>query len=203
MKFRGQDYGKSEFRKRELNIDAIKFPTDTTLKAIFTPSIPEDNSGFWSGKPNKQSAIARNYQQLAKASQKGDKKEFPDKFPLGTVPPVSGITANNETLTPFGEIVYLRWALDFTSKKNSSKRDTVVEENLLDVKNLLKASAKAAAEAKNKEAEKPEGDAEKKALMQVTVDPYYVPKGPEDNTLIFESRFESGNLASALKVKDK
>jgi len=59
----------------------------------------------------------------------------------------------------------LRWALDFTSKKNSSKRDTVVEENLLDVKNLLKASAKAAAEAKNKEAEKTEADTEKKALM--------------------------------------
>ena len=31
---------------------------------------------------------------------------------------------------------------------------------------------------------------------------FYTKKGPEDNTLIFESRFESGNLAAATKVSD-
>lgn len=31
-------------------------------------------------------------------------------------------------------------------------------------------------------------------------DPYYTKKSPEDNTLIFESRFESGNLCLATKV---
>ena len=31
---------------------------------------------------------------------------------------------------------------------------------------------------------------------------YYKPTGPDDNTLIFESRFESGNLLAAIKVSD-
>jgi hypothetical protein len=51
MKFRGQDYGKSEFRRREQNVDAIKFPEGTTLKTIFTPTPAEDPNAinFWSG----------------------------------------------------------------------------------------------------------------------------------------------------------
>merc|ERR1719335_1342914 len=32
--------------------------------------------------------------------------------------------------------------------------------------------------------------------------PFYVPGGPEDHTLVFESRFESGNLRRAVKVYD-
>ena len=31
---------------------------------------------------------------------------------------------------------------------------------------------------------------------------YYVPEGPQDKTLIFESRFETGNLLAAMKVSD-
>ena len=31
---------------------------------------------------------------------------------------------------------------------------------------------------------------------------YYKPKGPDDKTLIFESRFESGNLLAAIKLSD-
>ena len=38
--------------------------------------------------------------------------------------------------------------------------------------------------------------------MKVNVEPFYQRKNPEDNTLIFESRFESGNLAAATKVND-
>jgi hypothetical protein len=72
----------------------------------------------------------------------------------------------------------------------------------LDVKKLLKASAAAAAEEKKPKVEGAEGE-EKKAFMQVNVEPYYTHKSPEDQTLIFESRFESGNLASALKMKEK
>jgi hypothetical protein len=37
----------------------------------------------------------------------------------------------------------LKSALDFKDKSKQSKRDTVLEENLLDVKNLLKNSAMA------------------------------------------------------------
>jgi hypothetical protein len=31
---------------------------------------------------------------------------------------------------------------------------------------------------------------------------YYTPKSPADQTLVFESRFESGNLSMAVKVSD-
>ena len=34
------------------------------------------------------------------------------------------------------------------------------------------------------------------------IEPYYKRKNEEDKTLIFESRFESGNLAVAAKVSD-
>jgi hypothetical protein len=84
--------------------------------------------------------------------------------------------------TPFGELVYLRWPLDFSNKNKNSKRDSIVEENLLDVKKLLKASAAAAAEEKKPKVEGPEGE-EKKAFMQVNVEPYYTYKSPEDQTL--------------------
>lgn len=32
--------------------------------------------------------------------------------------------------------------------------------------------------------------------------PYYIPNTQEDKTLVFESRFESGNLAMAYKLSD-
>lgn len=35
-----------------------------------------------------------------------------------------------------------------------------------------------------------------------TLNPYYKLKGPNDNTLVFESRFESGNLRRAVKIND-
>ena len=31
--------------------------------------------------------------------------------------------------------------------------------------------------------------------------PYYTPTSPDDHTLVFESRFESGNLCLAIKVQ--
>lgn len=34
------------------------------------------------------------------------------------------------------------------------------------------------------------------------LEPYYVPKDSEDKTLVFESRFESGNLYTVLKVTE-
>jgi cytosolic carboxypeptidase protein 2/3 len=41
---------------------------------------------------------------------------------------------------------------------------------------------------------------EKKVLVKVNVEPYYTHKSPTDTTIVFESRFESGNLAAACKV---
>jgi hypothetical protein len=49
------------------------------------------------------------------------------------------VLENNQTLC--GEIVYLKHLLEFKDKKKETKRDTVLEENLLDVKRLLKNSA--------------------------------------------------------------
>jgi hypothetical protein len=72
-----------------------------------------------------------------------------------------------------------------------------LEENLLDVKRLLKNSAISQA---NKQDNQTEG--EKKALLKVNVDPFYIPKDENDKTIVFESRFESGNLAAAVKVSD-
>ena len=37
---------------------------------------------------------------------------------------------------------------------------------------------------------------------EANIPPYYVPTGPDDQTLVFESRFESGNLGLAIKLSD-
>jgi len=37
----------------------------------------------------------------------------------------------------------------------------------------------------------------------VNIDSFYTRKSPKDQTLIFESRFESGNLAAAVKVDER
>ena len=47
------------------------------------------------------------------------------------------------------------------------------------------------------------GEDKNQPLIEMSsVSPYYKPIGLTDSTLIFESRFESGNLFSALKVSD-
>lgn len=71
---------------------------------------------------------------------------------------------------------------------------------MLDVKRLLKNSSFSAVNSR------PDGDSEsgeKKTLVKVNVEPFYVRKNDEDHTIIFESRFESGNLAAALKVNNQ
>ena len=42
----------------------------------------------------------------------------------------------------------------------------------------------------------------KQSLKEILA-PFYKPTSPEDKTLIFESRFESGNLCMALKIHDQ
>ena len=74
-------------------------------------------------------------------------------------------------------------------------RDEVLDENLLDVKNLLKnATSSQAAHGKQ--------PGQKSLVNMAGIDPFYVKKDKFDKTLIFESRFESGNLGAALKVND-
>ena len=39
-------------------------------------------------------------------------------------------------------------------------------------------------------------------LVQMPPQQFYKPTGPDDKTLVFESRFESGNLLAAIKVSE-
>ncbi len=53
--------------------------------------------------------------------------------------------------------------------------------------------------------DRPKSGFEEECIYQCVYDknltgPYYTPKGLEDTTLVFESRFESGNLATAIKT---
>lgn len=41
-----------------------------------------------------------------------------------------------------------------------------------------------------------------KKKSELPPEPYYFPKSADDQTLVFESRFETGNLLAALKVSD-
>ena len=101
-------------------------------------------------------------------------------------------------MTREGELVYQRFPIDFKALTKQSKRDIVLEENLLDVKKLLKSSNMAQAT----QSKENEADPEKKQLVKVNLEPFYKSKGPNDTTLVFESRFESGNLAAVTKVGD-
>ena len=101
--------------------------------------------------------------------------------------------------TQFGELVFLRAQLNFTTKVKSpgDKKDEVLEENLLDVKRLLKSSTSNQTKGENGQV------ISKKGLVNlVGVEPFYKKKDQFDKTMIFESRFESGNLAATLKVTD-
>lgn len=48
-----------------------------------------------------------------------------------------------------------------------------------------------------------ESDADTTQIKEPVVPPYYTVVSPEDRTLVFESRFESGNIALAMKVVEK
>lgn len=64
------------------------------------------------------------------------------------------------------------------------------------MKNLLKNSSTSGTNAL-----KQTGNKGSKGLVNMDgINPFYTKKSSNDKTLIFESRFESGNLAAALKV---
>ena len=46
------------------------------------------------------------------------------------------------------------------------------------------------------------GKTNMKKKSELPPTPFYIPSGPEDKTLIFESRFETGNLLAAMKISD-
>jgi hypothetical protein len=65
------------------------------------------------------------------------------EFPEGvTLKSIFHILEGEERRTEFGEIVFLRHALDFSVKQTQpgSKKDEVLEENMIDVRRILKNS---------------------------------------------------------------
>ena len=84
------------------------------------------------------------------------------------------------------QIVYNRFHSPFGAAPNSAYQILRGEVNpmtqLINVKELL--------------------SSEPSAASSQMVLPYYTPTDSNDRTLVFESRFESGNLAMAIKVSD-
>lgn len=168
-KFRGADGGRSKFREEASKIEKIEFPEGVTMKKIFKVIKQEPEEPVATGA------------QGTSAAGEGTQVRRPAE------------------LTAFGELVYLRNGnKDFLGGQKGAAqegRDEVLDENLLDVKNLLKnATSSQAAHGKQPG---------QKALVNMQgIEAYYVKKDRFDKTLVFESRFESGNLAAALKVSD-
>jgi len=72
-------------------------------------------------------------------------------------------------------------------------RDDYFLTELYNVKTLLKRNEK-------NEDSKGEFGRTKGVIQKDNIEPYYKPTSSEDSTLVFESRFESGNLCMAIKV---
>lgn len=112
-KFRGIDHGRSKFREEASKIEKIALPEGITMKKIFKIINQKEEDA----------------QQETNTNQPTDEESKKKQEPL---------------LTAFGEVVYQRSGQkDFISKQKSfmhEQKDEVLEENLLDVKNLLKFS---------------------------------------------------------------
>jgi hypothetical protein len=66
--------------------------------------------------------------------------EFPESVTLKGIFTPPAESGPEERKTAYGEIVYTRYALDFSVKNHQAglKKDEVLEENLLDVRRILK-----------------------------------------------------------------
>eukprot|EP00347_Sterkiella_histriomuscorum_P004799 403359053 len=131
--------------------------------------------------------------------------QFPDSTSLKSIfIPLN--ESEDKNVTSFGELVYMRSAaIDFSNKikEPGQKKDEVLEENLIDVRRILKNSTQNKAQENMNQIKDQNPNQRKVGLVSLHgVDQYYKKKDQFDKTLIFESRFESGNLASALKVND-
>ena len=164
-KFRGMDYGRSKFREEASKIEKINFPDGITIRKLFTVLKQSNSEALFDENAN----------------------DAKPREPL---------------MTAFGELVYQRATFykDMLAKQKVpipgyEQKDQVLEENLVDVRNLLKnATSSQAAHGKQPG---------QKALVNLQgIEPFYTKKDRFDRTLIFESRFESGNLAAALKITD-
>ena len=133
-KFRGQDYGKSQFTKED-QYEKFEFPPNIkTLKQIFTPIDQLKDKNMKSADPTPKGVST---------SASKVKKRDSQNFTTAAANAEAACEGEPEKiLTAMGELVYLRSPLEFKDKQKSKwQSDTVIEENLLDVKRLLKNSA--------------------------------------------------------------
>ena len=198
-KFRGKDFGKSKMEQPD-QFDKFVFPQNIiSLKQVF--EIIESHLQPSHDRIGARLSVAKKFQESEDAPQfaKHKKKKPTTETELNTQE-FELINPENANKTLCGEIVYLKCILDWKDKQKS-KRDIVLEENLLDVKRMLKNSIFIPSPTKLNADGEMEKD-EKKVLVKVNVEPFYTRKSPIDQTLIFESRFESGNLAASVKVSD-
>lgn len=171
------------------DFDKVTFPPNSTLKYIFTPVPPEKLTQI-RAKEEKEAVKLKEEVKLAEAqgiqeasplspkhkdgSAKSARKTTGDQYNMMKddfknkkgLPPKA--PTHNSMTTPVGELIYSRAVLDFTNKKKVTSRDTVCEENLLDVKKLLKTSSFAGATSGETGV-----DGQKKTLVKVNVEPFY------------------------------
>jgi hypothetical protein len=132
-KFRGQDYGKSQFTKED-QYEKLEFPPNIkTLKQIFTPIDQLKDKNMKSADQTPKGASTTTSKVKKRESQ---------NFTTAAANAETACEEPEKILTAMGELVYLRSPLEFKDKQKSKwQSDTVIEENLLDVKRLLKNSA--------------------------------------------------------------
>ena len=107
----------------------------------------------------------------------------------------------DETTQMIRNVVFARDPTILEQDKSSVNRDEAFQhENYLDVKTLIRTRELMADEEQSPQA-RAALRMNRKNKMQFDAQVYKL-TGPEDRTLLFESRFESGNLYLAQKVSD-
>ncbi len=135
----------------------------------------------------------------------GIEEPKPPEGPVLGIEPVSSIPAEGltrslkslittETLPQ--QIVYERL---FAKSLPQQKRDSYFLTEMYNIKSLIRRHdyPDESADLKLRTSLLKDSTGTKQALQ-----PYYQPTSPEDTTLVFESRFESGNLCLAIKVSE-
>ena len=147
----------------------------------------------------------------------------PQQFPVDLKPDVATLraTTNNiqqymQVMNEHGYVTYCRFgrdyithlarqALMYINNPNLTAPMRQIATYLINVKKLVK-DHNIESESKDFNKLKTTGGGKnynmKKKTNEVPPSPYYVPDGPNDKTLVFESRFETGNLLCAMKVSD-
>lgn len=109
-----------------------------------------------------------------------------------------------------GHIVYCRFGKDYVSRIAKEQQALInmpgltapmkqIATYLINIKKLIRDHN---IESESKDFERLSTMRPGRKRYETPPEPFYVPQSPEDQTLVFESRFETGNLLAAIKVTD-